>query len=274
MNEHDWHLLEDHLPLDSVTVDGVELNKGARVRLKPRLGGDVMDIALGGRFATIESIEQDYEGEQHLSVILEEDPGSDLGVARQPGHRFFFRPEEVELIGPAARTRIIVAGIGNIFMGDDAFGTEVAQRFLRMGVPDGVRTTDFGIRGYDLAYALTSGYDVAILVDATSRGGAPGTLYLIEPDLAGLESAQGQAAPPMADAHSMEPLSILRLAKRMGELPKRILVLGCEPATLGGDEGHLGLSERVEDAVEPAIERLRSLLAELLGDLSRRPSER
>jgi hydrogenase maturation protease len=261
MNEWEWQLLEERTPPESVRVSGVELKKGDRVRLRPRTGGDIMDLALDGRIATIESLEQDYEGEIHVSVVIDDDPGSDLGTARQPGHRFFFHPEEVEPVESAPQARVLVAGIGNIFLGDDAFGVEVVRRLEGAGVPQGVRVTDFGIRGYDLAYALTSGYDTAILVDAAQRGDTPGTLYLIEPDLAGPESGENPAA---AEAHSMDPLRVLRLAQNLGTLPRRILVLGCEPATFGGEEGHLGLSTPVEAAVDQAIARLRSLLAEEL----------
>ncbi len=265
MNEMDWRLLEDKETVDSVRVGDVDLKKGDRVRLRPRSGGDVMDLALAGRLAMIEAIEQDYEGELHLSLVVDDDPGADLGTARQPGHRFFFRPDEVEPAGPGpVRASVLVAGIGNIFLGDDAFGVETAQRFERAGAPQGARVVDFGIRGYDLAYALTSGYDAAILVDAAPRGGEPGTLYLIEPDLADLDGAENQAALPVADAHAMDPLSVIRMARNIGELPARILVLGCEPADLGGDEGRLGLSAAVEGAVDLAVERLRSLLEEIL----------
>jgi hypothetical protein len=96
MNEWEWHLLEDRTPLDFVTAAGVELRAGDRVRLRPRAGGDVFDLALAGRTATIESIEQDYENNIHLAVVVDDDPGKDLGLLRQPGHRFFFAPGEVE----------------------------------------------------------------------------------------------------------------------------------------------------------------------------------
>ncbi len=96
MNEWEWHLLEDRKPVDSLPVPGGELRAGGRVRLRPRKGGDIMDVALNGRTAVIESIEQDYEGRFHLAVVVEEDPGRDMGMLRQPGHRFFFDPEEVE----------------------------------------------------------------------------------------------------------------------------------------------------------------------------------
>ncbi len=96
MNELDWHLLEDQLPLDSIKVCGIELKPGARVRLKPRLGGDIFDLALAGKTATIEAIEQDYENHILVAVIIDDDPGKDMGLLRQPGHRFFFSLDEIE----------------------------------------------------------------------------------------------------------------------------------------------------------------------------------
>jgi hypothetical protein len=83
-------------PIKSIQVDGVQLRPGDRVRLRPGLGGDIFDLALNGKVATIESIEQDYEDRFHVAVTLDDDPGRDLGLARQPGHRFFFKPEELE----------------------------------------------------------------------------------------------------------------------------------------------------------------------------------
>ena len=96
MTEWEWQLLEDKPGLDRVAVNGVELRRGNRVRLRPRHGGDIMDVALGGKIGIIESIEQDYEGKVQLAIVMEDDPGKDLGMLRQPGHRFFFHPEEVE----------------------------------------------------------------------------------------------------------------------------------------------------------------------------------
>ena len=104
MNEWEWQLLEAKTPLDSISVSGVALRAGDTVLLRPRSGGDVFDLALSGKTATIESIEQDYEGKPHLAVVLDDDPGRDLGLLRQPGHRFFFAPEDVEPVstgGPA-----------------------------------------------------------------------------------------------------------------------------------------------------------------------------
>ena len=102
MNEWEWQLLEDKTPLASLLVSGVPLRPGDLVRLRPRAGGDVLDLALSGKTAIIESIEQDYEGKPHLAVVLDDDPGRDLGLLRQPGHRFFFGPEEVEPVVAAA----------------------------------------------------------------------------------------------------------------------------------------------------------------------------
>jgi hypothetical protein len=96
MNEREWRLLEERTPLESTNVGGIEIRAGDHVRLKPRAGGDVFDLALAGRAATVEAIEQDYEGRIHFAVIVDDDPGKDLGMLRQPGHRFFFAPEEVE----------------------------------------------------------------------------------------------------------------------------------------------------------------------------------
>ena len=95
MNEWEWHLLEDKTLLDHVSVGGVSVRQGDRVRLAPRSGGDIFDLALTGKIASIESIEQDYEGKVHLAVVVDDDPGSDIGRMRQPGHLFFFAPEDV-----------------------------------------------------------------------------------------------------------------------------------------------------------------------------------
>jgi hypothetical protein len=98
MNELDWRLLEDHEPLERIEIAGVVIERGARVRLRPRPGGDILDQALAGRVAIVESFQQDYEGRVLAAVVIEDDPGRDLGLARQPGHRFFFDPSELEAI--------------------------------------------------------------------------------------------------------------------------------------------------------------------------------
>lgn len=100
MDELEWQLLEEKSELVDVVVGGIEIHAGDRVRLKPRPGGDIFDLALAGQIAIVESIEQDYENTVHLAVVLDDDPGRDLGMMRQPGHRFFFSPEEVEPLVP------------------------------------------------------------------------------------------------------------------------------------------------------------------------------
>jgi hydrogenase maturation protease len=158
---------------------------------------------------------------------------------------------------------ILVAGIGNIFLGDDGFGSEVARRLAGRRQSADVRVVDFGIRGFDLAYALLDGYEVTIFVDATPRGGEPGTLYTIEPDLR--ELATPNAQPAMVDAHGMDPMKVLAMVKAMGGEFKRILLVGCEPATLGPEEGQMGLSQPVAAAVEEAVHLVESLVAEILA---------
>ena len=271
MNEWEWQLLEEKTSLDHLEISGVEVRIGSRVRLRPRKGGDVMDIALAGQIATIECIEQDYEGKQHFCVVLDNDPGKDMGLLRQPGHRFFFDAEEVEPLAPdevpqisaAEKPTILVAGVGNIFMGDDAFGVEVVRRLASRKLPERVRVADFGIRGFDLAYALQDGYETTILVDACPHGQAPGTLYVIEPDLKALD--ESAASQPVTDAHAMNPVSVLRMARAMNIEVRNVLLVGCEPETLGGEEGQMGLSAPVEAAVEAAVELVQSLIDKLQG---------
>jgi hypothetical protein len=102
MNEWEWQLLEERTQVDHVLVSGIAVKQGDRVRLRPRAGGDIFDLALAGKTAIIEAIEQDYEDKIHFAVVLEDDPGRDLGMLRQPGHRFFFSPEEVEPLATGA----------------------------------------------------------------------------------------------------------------------------------------------------------------------------
>jgi len=154
---------------------------------------------------------------------------------------------------------ILVAGIGNIFLGDDAFGSEVARELMRRPQPDGVKVEDFGIRGYDLAFALMDGTD-AILIDAVPRGKNPGTLYLIEPDLSHIE---GNAAP---DGHTMTPIAVLQLVKSLDGRTGRLFLVGCEPSVLESEEDAMRLSEPVQAAVPLAITMIESLIDDLLHD--------
>src|SRR3954468_18114730 len=251
-------------PPRSVTAAGVEIGRGSRVVLRPRAGGDVFGDAMAGMVATVEALHEDLDGRVHVAVTLEDDPGRELGEDRRPGHRFFFAPDEVEPMAgaPPPTKRVLVAGIGNIFFGDDGFGVAVAAELKRRTLPPGVDVVDFGIRGMDLVFALGEGYDVALFVDAVPRGEQPGTVFAIEPDLDGL--ADG---PVTLDAHGMDPVKVLALASTLGPVPDRILVVGCEPAVrmTGEEEDIVGeLSEPVRAAVEPAAELVESLVAQVL----------
>ncbi len=157
---------------------------------------------------------------------------------------------------------ILIAGIGNIFFGDDAFGCEVAAQLMRRPLPEGVRVIDFGIRSYDLAYAMMNGPDVTIFIDATPRGQPPGTIYLLEPDKNILDSDFGE----VVNAHSMNPVRVLQLVHSLGGQPGRLYLVGCEPAVLETEEGAMGLSEKVQAAVAPAIEMIETLIREILEE--------
>ncbi len=166
--------------------------------------------------------------------------------------------------------RILIAGVGNIFLGDDAFGVELAQLLLRRPYPPEVEVVDFGIRGIELAYALlTNNYDALILVDAVPRGGVPGTLYLIEPELPDDARQQGEEAGRIAiETHSMDPAKVLAFARALGARPIRTLIVGCEPAPLGADnaeEMQMGLSAPVQAALDEAVQMIDRLVEGLLS---------
>lgn len=158
-----------------------------------------------------------------------------------------------------AEGTILVAGVGNIFLGDDAFGVEVVQRLAKRALPPDVRVIDFGIRSYDLAYALMNPWELVILVDAVSRGDKPGTVYAIEPEL----PAAGEAPAGFGfDAHSMNPDSVLQLVSNLGGKVGRMLVVGCEPSSVDADEGgQFGLSDPVSAAVDEAIRMIEDLIS-------------
>ncbi|WP_336206924.1 hydrogenase maturation protease [Nonomuraea sp. LPB2021202275-12-8] len=285
-----WARMERRGPAE-VVVDGRPVREGSRVRLRPsRVGSqaDIMDLVLDGRVAVVESIEQDEEGVFHFAVTLDDDPGRDLGEARLPGHRFFYSAEEIEPVGArdeAERVaRVLVAGVGNIFLGDDGFGVEVVRRLAESGQAAGagahVDVVDFGIRGMDLAYALQRDYDLVILVDAAARGQAPGTITVLEPDLPGSDhgGTPGNAPGGMlggvpVEGHGMDPVRVLRLAAELGRVPERVVVVCCEPAAVltgGPDEDVLvELSEPVRAAVGPAVRLVMDMIAESAGPGSR-----
>lgn len=155
------------------------------------------------------------------------------------------------------RPRLLVAGIGNIFLGDDGFGVEVVSRLLRRPAVAGVKVEDFGIRGVHLAYELLDGYDVVVLVDALATGEAPGTLSVLEPDPAAAEGT------PM-DAHSMNPMAVLAMLADLGGSVGRVLIVGCEPAEIAE---RIGLSQVVAGAVDGAVRLVEELVAEARVDM-------
>jgi hydrogenase maturation protease len=294
---------EDYATPESVVTAGRIVKAGDSVLLRPGRGRqgtltDAMDMMLDGKTARVEVIQQDFENRIYLVVTLDVDPGREQWDERVlPGHRFFFFPEEVD---PLEKTvveesieevvkhkselehslrpknpvrHILIACIGNIFLGDDSFGVEVAQRLTGRKTkryPEGVQVVDFGIRGIDLAYTLLDNYDTLVLVDAVSRGGAPGTLYLIEPDLEGIDPEKGVVAGRAAmEAHSMDPLKVLAFARTLGAQPIPTFLVGCEPALLNNNEEHtemqMGLSEPVRASIDEAIKMIDSLVDTLLA---------
>ena len=168
--------------------------------------------------------------------------------------------------------RMLIAGVGNIFLSDDGFGVEVASRLATADLPDWVRVADYGISGMHLAYDLAEGYESTILVDATPRGGEPGTVYVMELDTGVPSPADAPGAPPapapgapapgapgapvagsgvpVLDAHGMQPDVVLGMLNLLGAEPGRVFLVGCEPAST--DEG-IGLSEPVSAAVDEAV---------------------
>ncbi|MGA2759914.1 MAG: hydrogenase maturation protease [Candidatus Cybelea sp.] len=151
--------------------------------------------------------------------------------------------------------RLLVAGIGNIFFGDDGFGSQVAQVLAEAPIED-VKIEDFGIRGLHLAFELISGYERAFLIDAVPRGGVPGTLYVIEPDVAELPQS-------MPDAHRMDLQNVFAFVRTIGGEPPPVTVVGCEPSTSGEE---IGLSDAVSAAVTPAAELVRRLVGKALNE--------
>jgi hydrogenase maturation protease len=148
--------------------------------------------------------------------------------------------------------RVLIAGVGNIFLGDDGFGVEVARRLVHEMWSTDVSVADFGIRGVHLAYELIAGYDLVIIVDTVSRGAAPGTTYVIEPDL---EDARCGS---VSDSHDMVLDNVFAMVRTLeGDMPPRVLIVGCEPADFGEK---IGLSEPVSRAIPDAIRAVREIV--------------
>ncbi len=154
--------------------------------------------------------------------------------------------------------QILVACIGNIFLGDDGFGVEAARALAAADLGPDVKLVDYGIRGLDLAYALLDPWESVVLVDVVSRGGAPGTLYLLQP------MATDDAGQSGLDPHSMDPVRVLAMARALGEVSAEVYIVGCEPLDFGDElEGRMGLSPQVEAAVPEAVGMVRDLLQRL-----------
>ncbi len=159
--------------------------------------------------------------------------------------------------------KILIAGVGNIFLGDDGFGVEVARSLSKRQLPEGVAVKDFGIRGFDLAYALLDPWDMVVIVDALPRGQAAGTLYVLEPDRSASVDAE-------LNPHGMDPVRVLNLAASMGTISAKVLVVGCEPQDFGDElEGRMGLSSPVQAAVEEASNMAVELAATWQANLMR-----
>lgn len=157
--------------------------------------------------------------------------------------------------------KILVAGVGNVFLGDDGFGVEVAKRLRNKTLPPEVHVEDFGIRGVHLAYELLEGYDLLILVDAASRGEPPGSVFVVEPDL---DNSEGADNPFLVDAHGLDPELVFAMVQNLGGQMGRVLIVCCEPIEV---VERMGLSERVTAAVDEAVDLVESLLREeIRGD--------
>ena len=159
-----------------------------------------------------------------------------------------------------ALKRVLVAGIGNVFLGDDGFGVEVVRRLAGRELPEGVEVADFGIRGMDLAFALQEDYEAVIFVDAIPRGEEPGTIYLLEPEI----EEDGEV---VLDTHGMDPVKVIKLSRALGTKSMRTLVVGCEPQVIVSGEDYddmlMELSEPVRTAVEKAAKLVESLVEEI-----------
>lgn len=160
----------------------------------------------------------------------------------------------------AGSAAILVACIGNMFLGDDGFGSEVALALSRAQLPGEVQVVDYGIRGLDLTYALLAPWSAVVLVDTVSRGGTPGTLYLLQPD-----DSESDGAPVGVDPHALDPTAVIRTARTLGEVSAEIYIVGCEPLDFGDDmAGRMGLS----DAVQAAVPAAAAMVAHLTTQLS------
>ena len=236
---------------DSVLVGDTPVARGSHVLLRPGRSSDAQDRFLAGMRATVQAVVHDVDGGVHVAGQRGRRPGRGAAARARPVPLLPARGARGRMSGyatPRRAPKVLVAGVGNVFLADDGFGVEVVRRLReRDALPAGVELVDTGIRGIHLAYQLLDGYDVLVIVDAISRGEPPGTLYTLEHDL----DARPADVPPV-DGHGMDPAAVLDLldglAGSMGvDRPVgRVLVVGCEPALL--DE-QIGLTPPVAAAV-------------------------
>jgi hydrogenase maturation protease len=158
--------------------------------------------------------------------------------------------------------KILIAGIGNVFHGDDAFGCEVVRQLEQCALPHGVTVTDFGIRSRSLAYALTDGYDATIIVNSAPCNRAPGTLYFIEPHPGKIQPCERAEM----DTYSTNPIDAIQMAQALGGVRGKIYLVGCEPVVMDNDMSEIGLSLHVRQAIPQALAMVESLLANLVLD--------
>ena len=176
------------------------------------------------------------------------------------------KPTDPEGLRPLGRLpKILVAGIGNVLLGDDGFGVAVIQQLARATMPNGVTLMEIGMRGLDLTYALLGDYDAAILIDAAQRGAAPGSIYVMDPEQTDRHSSDDVTNPAgVLDAHAMEPEKVLAFVRESGSALRAMRVVGCEPLTFGSDARPAsGLSKPVQAAVPIAERQVLALIAEL-----------
>jgi len=160
------------------------------------------------------------------------------------------------------RKRVMIAGVGNMFMKDDGFGGAVIKKILGRKLPEGVEVKDFGTGGLKLAYDLMKGYDGLILVDASGRGEQPGTLYILEPDENEINPDLEKGGP--IDPHGADPATVLRFVKSIGSWPAKVVIVGCEPETV--DYFEIGLSEPVNAAINKAVDMVEGIIKEIYTD--------
>ncbi|GMU60114.1 MAG: hypothetical protein AMXMBFR34_18770 [Myxococcaceae bacterium] len=234
-------------PTDAVEVHGVAVQRGSHVRLHPGRRR-AQEQRYEGRGATVRAVLHDVDGHPHLAVTLDED------AASLDGRFLSFDADEVE--PRPERTRVLVAGVGNVALGDDGFGVAVARRLAdEGGFPEEVEVADFGLRGVHLAWQSLGRYELLVLVDAVDRGESPGTVFVLKPTL---EESGG-----LGGAHGLDPATVLGLVKAMGGAAGRVLVVGCQPGPLAETKV---LSAPVARAVEDASYVVRDVVVRHLAD--------